>query len=445
MANILQKFLSQMRGTPTTRSSSSKKAAPLVVDRSTWDSGSMPRPGASSSPYSSRLQTPSAKPVESSFSRAKAVMQQPLKTEEPQKDKQEEERRLQKKAQTKQDEAANWNKNKGSYAPHQGSSSHIPYQAFAGSIATSASVNPWNTHQSKKKKDAEGADIKKRAEAAAPDRSWLGVHEYSASPIYDELTTEQYNQLDARQKAAVDFNTSLQGALEADKAGGKLSKQILDAASNGNWSGVVAPKTQALMEEFNLKDSGFELKDVLSGRASIGSESMDILRTQPHRGDSQKVIESETASWADKMKASLDVVKDGAPSKDPAENRKSRDAELAENIQTRMAEIFKENRLPGEAASEAAEEPKEFSDLYSIISGYGATTDREGVPGLQSFSGEDIRDTLEASGLSGKEKEFARYVQVRLSEELNADDSDDIRRAFLNTNGPEIVRLAQGG
>ena len=436
MANILQKFLSQMRGTPTTRSSSSKKAAPLVVDRSTWDSGSMPRPNSSSSPYSSRLQTPSAKPVESSFSRAQAVMQQPLKTEEPQKDKQEEERRLQKKAQTKQDEAANWNKSKGSYAPHQ---------ASGGGVATSAFMNSWETRQNKKKKDVKDADNKKRAEAAAPDRSWLGVHEYSASPIYDELTTEQYNQLDARQKAAVDFNTSLQGALEADKAGGKLSKQILDAASNGNWSGVVAPKTQALMEEFNLKDSGFELKDVLSGRASIGSESMDILRTQPHRGDSQKVIESETASWADKMKASLDVVKGSFPSEDPAENRKSRDAELAENIQARMAEIFKENRLPGEAASEAVEEPKEFSDLYSIISGYGATTDREGVPGLQSFSGEDIRDTLEASGLSGKEKEFARYVQVRLSEELNADDSDDIRRAFLNTNGPEIVRLAQGG
>ena len=138
MANILQKFLSQMRGTPTTRSTSSKKAAPLVVDRSTWDSGSMPRPNSSSSPYSSRLQTPSAKPVESSFSRAKAVMQQPLKTEEPQKDKQEEERRLQKKAQTKQDEAANWNKSKGSYAPHQ---------ASGGGVATPAFMNSWETRQ----------------------------------------------------------------------------------------------------------------------------------------------------------------------------------------------------------------------------------------------------------------------------------------------------------
>lgn len=130
MANILQKFLSQMRGTPTTRSSSSKKAAPLVVDRSTWDPGSMPRPNSSSSPYSSRLQTPTAKPVESSYSRARAVMQQAPKTEEPRKNKQEEASRLQKKAQTKQDEAANWNKSKGSYTPQHGSGAGVATSAF---------------------------------------------------------------------------------------------------------------------------------------------------------------------------------------------------------------------------------------------------------------------------------------------------------------------------
>lgn len=113
------------------------------------------------------------------------------------------------------------------------------------------------------------------------------------STDFNELTTEQYNKLSERERAAVDYNTMLYQAVQKDlknqseydsqiseDARGRYQAATSELFGNDRGSDQYAPETVALLKQLELNDPVADLDDFLNLRAVVTDEDLNLLKAQ---------------------------------------------------------------------------------------------------------------------------------------------------------------------
>lgn len=107
-----------------------------------------------------------------------------------------------------------------------------------------------------------------------------------------ELTDQEYGALPTRQRAAVDFNTQLVAAIEADKALGqtdaKVENKEYDATlaqmfGKRGGSDTYAPNTVALLQTVDFEDKAADLDQFLGLQASVTEDDLASLTPRSDR------------------------------------------------------------------------------------------------------------------------------------------------------------------
>lgn len=203
-----------------------------------------------------------------------------------------------------------------------------------------------------------------------------------------ELTTEEYNALNARQRAAVDANTALFNAVTADKqnAAGKkpddtYNQTVSELFGEGGLSDTYAPQTVALLQQMGIKNTFGDLDSYLNLSAMVTEEDLaalgaETLSMQPLR-DAEGRINPKTVRGYNALAfsdAALNGLSqalgsglklgqtDGMPSAgfDPLADQNSPDY--------RLNQLFETMAVGGLTEDELGQTITAFDEVYSIDS-----------------------------------------------------------------------------
>ena len=139
--------------------------------------------------------------------------------------------------------------------------------------------------------DARSRNTRERVLGLDQERKERRQGQKPEKPTIDPMTWDEYNALDDRERAAVDFNTALVSAVRRDKKQNRLGayddltederriydQAVLDMFGEDGGSRRYAPDTMALLNQLELEDQEGDLDDFLRLREAITEDDLKNL------------------------------------------------------------------------------------------------------------------------------------------------------------------------
>lgn len=247
----------------------------------------------------------------------------------------------------------------------------------------------------------EKVNVERELVEAADKAMRRGINQ-GAGTGTEELTLEQYQALNPKQRAAIDLNTMLVAAVKEDLStkvrgtnpGGKeYDAQVAELGLDGEQ---YAPETVQLLDRINYDGTGAKLNDFL--KLKVGFTANDLEDLEPEQGGPDLSLPTSMKQREDLQAALVNAIK--SVRKDPADGNA---------LLTQQRDLLNTDQLPGfgEANPQGSLDEQRnyfFQDMFERL----ARTDDKGS--------KEILGKVEAQLTEQDWQAFNSYLQVRSRE-----------------------------